>query len=838
MHDKQETGLNYDQISTHFEEAGQGRKALAYRLLDAKRSYRKNLFSDAKKSLEIAFSLYKKEVDKEPPLSVKLKYGQTLEKNGDLKQALTVFNDLYINHDSLIALIRLGYISINLRDLSRLKQYENDCLDRIHSPAVSMDEKLHLQVILGYFFTYSGRDASLVEEMVHYHKENSIILRENLKVVDYIHWIYHLHILLLLNNHPWKERAQLIYEAESLAEQYENPSMLMTIYNLMGIGLLEENVINAKEYMLKSRDLAVKLGNRQHEMNANTNLFMFYQYLGDTSHAVELAEKAKSIGKSINSNFNEINLVKLYFLIEDYSEALKLILRIKPELRTKNLTITRVDALVFQYKIILRQSNVKKAKRLWPFIEKMVQKHKDSIDLSLLQCEYFVSLKQYDKTIPIAEQCLEEANLSVENRIGFFMVLLKSIIQLNQDDGFTKHIHAFEDLVYSKGYFGYLGYVYYYKGLFYMKNKSNIQARVHFIRAKRYFFKVNNRLKQKEINDNIDSIDQQSLEVPSNKHEMMHLLTNNEIMFDSIKLVHSAKNLLDVCKNITKVLHENMMFEHVYFHFRIDSNRTKTLLVTDKLQSEEIHCNKVDEALTKVIEKKRVSYFKFANSYFHGFPILSDENEVVTIVLIENETTLSGDSIYYMEQFLQFITPKIEKVIFHELVQVDGLTKLYNRNYFMKRLEDEFHKIAEFQSDLSFIMIDIDDFRYVNNQFGHAEGDRILEKVAMTIQESVRSGDIAGRYGGEELIVILPNTNSEIARGVAQRILNEIRKIHVNDTYQITASLGVSSVDKDKPLNIQELIDKADLAERYSKEHGKNKVSCFWEIFNDGVKNG
>ncbi|WP_169891240.1 GGDEF domain-containing protein [Litchfieldia alkalitelluris] len=823
--------IKYANTSAQYEEAGQGRNAIAYHLLEAKNLYRDGLYSNASMKMEKVLLLYKKYVDREPAVSVQFMLANVLEKSGHLKRALTIFNDLYIKHNSLYALIRVGYISINLRDLSLLKQYENAYLEYLNSPSIAINEMLHLQVILGYYFSYTGRDSSLVHEMVQYHKVNSMILRKKLKVEDYIHWVYNLHILQLLNHYSWNERAKLIYEAESLAEQYHQTSRLMNIYNLMGIGLLEENVMKAKEYMLKSKDLAIKLGNKQHEMATLSNLLMFYQFLGDTTHALALAEQAKALGKAINSNFNEMTVVKLYYLIEDYPRALELIRELKPKARRINLTITRVDALFFQYKIILRQKDEKKAKRLWPFFEKMCKKHRDTVNLSLLQCQYYMVLKRYDQTIPIAIKYLEEKNLSVEYRIEFSMILLEAFIKLDLDEEFTKTVHSFESLVYHKGYFGYLGYVYYYKGLFYLKNKSYIQARVYFIRAKSYFTKVNNLLKQKEMNIHIETINQRIVEAPSNKQlEMMNLLTNNEIMFDSIRLVHSAKHLVDVCKNITKVLHEHIMFDDVYFHFIIDPRRTKTLSVSDKLQSEEIINEKVDAALRKVIEEKGVSQFELDNSYFHGFPIISDENEVVSIVLIKNHDVLSGVSLYYLEQFFQFIAPKIKNVIFNELVHVDVLTNLYNRNFFMQRLKEEFQKSADFQNDLSFIMIDIDDFRGVNNQFGHAEGDRILEKVAKTIQQSVRSGDIVGRYGGEELIVILPNTYSEIAKGVAYRILNKIREISVNETYQITASLGVSSVDKDKTVTFEELIDKADLAERYAKKHGKNRVYCYWEI--------
>jgi diguanylate cyclase (GGDEF)-like protein len=812
-------------------EAMQDRNGIARYLAEARGSYRSGYFSDAKQHMEIALELYSRTVNLEPPLSVMLMYGNILEKGGQLKQALSIFHDQYIKHGAVFAFIRLGYISIHLRDLSLLKQYEDTYVDRLYAPSVSINEKLHFQVILGYYYTYIGQQTTLVHEMVEFHKVNSALLREQIKVDDYIRWVYHLHILQLLNHFTWNERAHLIYEAESLAEQNQQTSLLMNIYNLMGIGLLEENVNEAKEYMLRSKDLAIRLGNKQHEMATYSNLFMFYQYLGDTGHALELAEKAKALGNAIHSNFNDINLVKLYFLIEDYPQASKLLEEIKPKVRRLNLTITRVDALVFQYKIILRQKNEKRAKRLWPFIEKMCRRHKSDLDLSILKCQYYALLKEYTKVIPIATSCLEEKNVTVEDRIEISMILLQSYIELGQDEAFMTLVQSLESLVYQKGYFGYLSYVYYYKGQFYLKNKTYIQARVYFIRAKSYFTKINNLLKQKEIEKTIETIDQLLVEIPSNKQlEMMNLLTYNEIMFDSIRLVHSAKHLDDICISITKVLHENMKVDEIYFHFILDQKREKTVSINDKLQREELKSELVDAAYRKVLLEKSVSHFELNGCYFHGFPVFSSEKEVVSILLIKNQTALEGGSLYYLEAYLQLISPKIENVIFHELVHVDVLTNLYNRTFFMKRLKEEFQKTADYQNDLSFIMIDIDNFSYVNNQFGHVEGDHTLERVAKAIQQSVRSGDIVGRYGGEELIVILPNTYSDVARGVAHRILNEIRKIHVNDTYQITASLGVSSVDKDSIRTYMELIERADIAERYVKMHGKDGVCCSWEM--------
>jgi diguanylate cyclase (GGDEF)-like protein len=161
----------------------------------------------------------------------------------------------------------------------------------------------------------------------------------------------------------------------------------------------------------------------------------------------------------------------------------------------------------------------------------------------------------------------------------------------------------------------------------------------------------------------------------------------------------------------------------------------------------------------------------------------------------------------------------------------DNLTGLYTRNYFMKALQEEFAKAKRYGTDLSYLMIDLDNFSLVNNQYGHNEGDRVLRVVAQTIQKSVRGVDIVGRWGGEEIIVILPNTNGMSAKIVAERILNNLRGIKVDgDRYRITASIGVASNDLDNPVDLHDLAEKADQAETYAKRNGKNRVVCYWEL--------
>jgi diguanylate cyclase (GGDEF)-like protein len=179
----------------------------------------------------------------------------------------------------------------------------------------------------------------------------------------------------------------------------------------------------------------------------------------------------------------------------------------------------------------------------------------------------------------------------------------------------------------------------------------------------------------------------------------------------------------------------------------------------------------------------------------------------------------------------QLVASHVKNAIMYETIITDYLTGLYTRDYFIKRLEKEFAKIKELGGDLSFVMIDLDDFSKINNTYGHNEGDRVLRQVAHVLKGVVRSTDIVGRFGGEEMIVILPNTNAMIAKTMAEGMLDALRAMTVEgDRYRLTASVGVGNYLLDQPVDITDLIEKADRAETRAKQEGKNRVYCHWEL--------
>jgi diguanylate cyclase (GGDEF)-like protein len=160
------------------------------------------------------------------------------------------------------------------------------------------------------------------------------------------------------------------------------------------------------------------------------------------------------------------------------------------------------------------------------------------------------------------------------------------------------------------------------------------------------------------------------------------------------------------------------------------------------------------------------------------------------------------------------------------LAIMDSLTGLYNRRRFEVVLEGEFKRAARYRSPLSCLMIDIDHFKRVNDSCGHQGGDAVLREMAQLIQATIREVDTPARWGGEEFIVLSPNTPKEKANLAATRILNAIAQHTFSDVKggKITVSIGVAGIpdpsidDKDK------LVHAADLAMYEAKKKGRNRV--------------
>jgi diguanylate cyclase (GGDEF)-like protein len=156
----------------------------------------------------------------------------------------------------------------------------------------------------------------------------------------------------------------------------------------------------------------------------------------------------------------------------------------------------------------------------------------------------------------------------------------------------------------------------------------------------------------------------------------------------------------------------------------------------------------------------------------------------------------------------------------------DSLTGLFNRRHFMEISNDVFASARANLLPLSIILLDIDHFKLVNDKFGHLTGDKVLVKLSEVLNTSFRLGDLCCRYGGEEFVVLLPNTDLETGLAIAERVLRHISEMQLSsgtDFFNITISAGVASREK-RETNLMSLLDRADKALYQAKTMGRNRV--------------
>jgi two-component system cell cycle response regulator len=162
-----------------------------------------------------------------------------------------------------------------------------------------------------------------------------------------------------------------------------------------------------------------------------------------------------------------------------------------------------------------------------------------------------------------------------------------------------------------------------------------------------------------------------------------------------------------------------------------------------------------------------------------------------------------------------------------ELSNTDHLTGLFNRRYMMEALDKEVQRSIRKGGTLSLIMLDIDHFKRVNDEFGHLQGDSVLQMVALHLQKELRSYDCAARYGGEEFVAILPDSSLKDAIFVADRIRLAVQNIRFNGPpakLRLTASLGVASFSPEHSSSVDGFIKLADDALYRAKATGRNRV--------------
>jgi len=236
----------------------------------------------------------------------------------------------------------------------------------------------------------------------------------------------------------------------------------------------------------------------------------------------------------------------------------------------------------------------------------------------------------------------------------------------------------------------------------------------------------------------------------------------------------------------------------------------------------------IDAVAEKTVEI--LSYFEIDAGNMKPYSqLLIDANEALGKMNISYEQLIlelkrSKESVETLAIELQSANEKLR-----ELATKDGLSGLYNHRYFQEALEKEINRSLRNETTLSLVLLDIDNFKKVNDQYGHQVGDTVLKRIAAILQKTVRDSDLLARYGGEEFAVILPETDMKGGALLAERLRRGVEAEEITSdeyTIQVTISLGVTTYAPSAgTTGLADFIKAADKGLYHSKETGRNKIS-------------
>lgn len=220
-----------------------------------------------------------------------------------------------------------------------------------------------------------------------------------------------------------------------------------------------------------------------------------------------------------------------------------------------------------------------------------------------------------------------------------------------------------------------------------------------------------------------------------------------------------------------------------------------------------------------------ISYFVFASSLWVSRDELSSIPLIASVILL-----LGGIFSYLVSQLALQTTNDVKDIAIlqHESI-TDALTGLRNRRYFDQRICEEVALSKRYKLPLTFMLLDVDHFKRINDTYGHKVGDEVLTNLSRVVLEVVRDSDIVARYGGEEIAIITPNTTKQEAELLGERLRGVVEKTTVSvisttqEVVQVTISIGIcslSAVITDK----EALLEETDQALYLAKKYGRNRV--------------
>ncbi len=310
----------------------------------------------------------------------------------------------------------------------------------------------------------------------------------------------------------------------------------------------------------------------------------------------------------------------------------------------------------------------------------------------------------------------------------------------------------------------------------------------------------------------------------TNINDFLHAYVNSTKNIKQISIIDEKQNVyISSDKNLigTALDYNNLQTSGM----TMLNGKLTYLAITDS------HINKDNSKMKLMLLIDASTYLSHENKLFN--------TAMITSVIALLFALLTSRLLYYSaieqsrteKERLEWLVKERTKEI-ELLSQTDSLTGLWNRRHLEETLEIEFKRAKRYEKELSIMIIDLDHFKNINDTYGHMAGDEVLRQISSRIKNSQRETDFVGRYGGEEIVVILPETDLQTSINIADDIRKIVEQEPVefeNQTIKVTTSIGVSNL-RNEHKSYASIFAEADEALYSAKELGRNRVEFFKQL--------
>ncbi|VAX36933.1 hypothetical protein MNBD_UNCLBAC01-1831 [hydrothermal vent metagenome] len=311
------------------------------------------------------------------------------------------------------------------------------------------------------------------------------------------------------------------------------------------------------------------------------------------------------------------------------------------------------------------------------------------------------------------------------------------------------------------------------------------------------------------------------------------LKMESEVLLSQRKMegfVEKKKKIFRCKKNIEDEAFEMFTLYEMTKDITKSLNEEEAFIIFKKKLREHIafeHCQFFD-AMSKEVK----SIEKAGDSFVF---MLKEKRKRIGYLVVDGLVQKDKDKFMILAHQFALALRRVQ--LYREIEQIaitDSLTGVYTRLHIMERLSEELGRSKIRKIKMSFLMIDVDFFKRFNDEYGHLTGDQILREVGSIIRKNIREIDVAGRYGGEEFCVVLPDTDKEGAHYAAERIRLAMEEAIIKAydmSIKATLSIGTATFPEDAK-KMDEMVDKADWALYRAKKQGRNRV-CLFGLYED-----